>query len=53
VKFADLSAFFLDAEGKQNEDAFLPDHLHLTAKGYEIFAKALEPLVAEAMKPPG
>ena len=50
VKFADLGAKLLQKNGKLLEDAYMPDHLHLTAKGYEVLAKDLLPLVTEMMK---
>lgn len=50
VKFADLGPKLLQKNGKLLEDVYLPDHLHLTAKGYEVLAKDLLPLVTEMMK---
>jgi lysophospholipase L1-like esterase len=48
IYFMDIGPRFLDAEGNIPTD-IVPDHLHPNAKGYEIWAKAIEPKVAELM----
>ena len=50
VRFADLGPKFLEKNSALLEGAYLDDRLHLTAKGYEVFAKELLPLVTELMK---
>jgi lysophospholipase L1-like esterase len=50
VKFVDLGAKLLQKNGTLLDGAYLPDNLHLTAKGYEVLAKELLPLVTEMMK---
>jgi lysophospholipase L1-like esterase len=50
VKFADFGAKLLQKNGRLLEGAYLPDHLHLTAKGYDLLAQELLPLVTEMMK---
>jgi lysophospholipase L1-like esterase len=50
VRFADLGPKLLQKNGKLLEGAYMPDRLHLTAKGYEVLAKELLPVVTEMMK---
>lgn len=50
VKFADLGPKLLTRSGALLEGAFLKDNLHLTARGYEVLAKELVPLVTEMLK---
>lgn len=50
VKFVDLGPKLLQKNGKLLDEAFAKDNLHLSAKGYEILAKELTPVVAEMMK---
>ncbi len=50
VKYADIGAKFVQKNGKLLEGAYAPDNLHLTTKGYEIFAKELLPLITEMLK---
>lgn len=49
VKYLDIGPKFLDAEGNIPDDV-MKDHLHPTAKGYEIWAEAMAPTLAELMK---
>jgi beta-glucosidase len=44
VRFLDIGDKFLDASGKLT-NAFGSDHIHLTAKGYTVWADAIEPTV--------
>jgi len=48
VYFMDINSKFLDADGNIPAD-IMPDHLHPNAKGYEIWAEAIEPKVAELL----
>ncbi len=48
VFYMDIGDKFLDANGVLSSD-IMPDYLHPNAKGYEIWAEAIEPKVAELM----
>ena len=48
VQFADIGSFFLDKNGKVPQE-IMPDLLHPNGKGYQIWAEAIEPWVAELM----
>ena len=52
VFYLDIGDKFVDKDGKAVKDAFTPDLLHLSAKGYTIWAEAIEPTVAKLMGPP-
>jgi beta-glucosidase len=49
VFFLDIGARFLDAAGVIQPDS-MPDKLHPTEKGYEIWAEAVKAPLAELMK---
>lgn len=49
VKFLDIGDKFLGPDGKLHAD-IMPDMLHPSEKGYEIWAKAMEPTLDEMMK---
>ncbi len=49
VKYLDIGAKFLDAEGTLSKD-IMPDFLHPNEKGYQIWAEAITPTVKEMMK---
>jgi lysophospholipase L1-like esterase len=49
IRYLDIGPKFLDAEGKLLGNV-LSDAVHLTRKGYEIWAEAMNPLLAEMMK---
>jgi lysophospholipase L1-like esterase len=49
VKFLDLGDKFLAPDGTLSRDLF-PDLLHPNAKGYQIWADAMEPTLAEWLK---
>jgi len=49
VRFLDISSKFLADDGTMSKD-IAPDFLHLSVKGYEIWADAMNPLLAELMK---
>jgi N-acetylglucosamine-6-sulfatase len=46
VRFIDISDRFVNADGT-NDDSIMPDQLHLSEKGYEIWADALTPTLSE------
>jgi lysophospholipase L1-like esterase len=48
VRFLNINEKFL-VDGKIPDDV-MPDHLHPNAKGYEIWAEAMNPLLEEMMK---
>ena len=49
VRFLDIGPQFLDADG-QLPKTVTPDLLHLTEKGYQIWADAMEPVLTEMLK---
>ena len=49
VRYLDLGPKFLGADGKIPMDV-MPDQLHPNAKGYQIWADAMQPLLAEMLK---
>ncbi|MBX6314965.1 MAG: GDSL family lipase [Isosphaeraceae bacterium] len=49
VKFLDISQHFLNEEGKIPKE-LMPDFLHLSSKGYRIWAEAMEPTLWEMME---
>jgi lysophospholipase L1-like esterase len=49
VKYLDIGPKFLGPDGKVPAD-IMPDFLHLNAKGYQIWAEAMEPTLAQMMK---
>jgi len=48
VHYLDIGKEFLDDEGTLSRE-IMPDLLHLSPKGYEIWAKSIEPKVAELL----
>lgn len=50
VRFLDIGAQLADAQGKLHEGMTV-DKLHLSLKGYEVWARALEPLLTELLGP--
>jgi lysophospholipase L1-like esterase len=50
VRFLDFGHKFLEADGVSISKEIMPDALHLSVKGYQIWADAMEPLLAEMMK---
>jgi beta-glucosidase len=48
VFYLDIGSQFLDVDGNIPKD-IMPDYLHPNAKGYAIWAEAIEPKVAELM----
>jgi lysophospholipase L1-like esterase len=49
IRFADIGAQFLDDAGNIPPD-IMPDQVHLTAKGYDIWHRSLEPILAGMLK---
>jgi len=49
VKFLDIGEKFLQPDGTISKEV-MPDFLHLTEKGYRIWAEAIRPAVLELMK---
>jgi lysophospholipase L1-like esterase len=50
VFYIDISRGFLGKNGSLRNEAFAPDAVHLSAKGYEIWAEAIEPMVKRLME---
>lgn len=48
IRFLDLGPAFLAPDGSI-PDEIMPDQLHLTAAGYEIWAKTMQPLLEEML----
>lgn len=48
VRYLDISAKLANADGTLSKD-IMPDFLHLSEKGYQIWAEAMQPLLAEMM----
>ncbi|HZZ29077.1 MAG TPA: GDSL-type esterase/lipase family protein [Pirellulales bacterium] len=48
IFYIDIGDKFLEADGTLPDD-IMPDHLHPNAKGYEIWAAAIEPKVSEVL----
>lgn len=49
VHLLDLQERLLEPDGRLKPELFLPDHLHLTHAGYEVYAQGLAPLVAQLL----
>ncbi len=49
TRYLDIGDKFLDTEGNLPKD-IMPDFLHPNAKGYQIWAEAIQPLLDEMMK---
>ncbi len=49
VKYLDIGDKFLDSEGNLSKD-IMPDYLHPNAKGYEIWAEAIDPTLKQMLK---
>jgi lysophospholipase L1-like esterase len=48
IYYLDIGNKFLDKDGMLSKD-IMPDYLHLNAKGYQIWAEAIEPTVEKLM----
>lgn len=51
VIFLDFGANFLEPDGRISKE-IMPDFLHLSAKGYQIWADAIRPVVTKALAGP-
>jgi len=49
IRYLDIGEKFLQKDGELTKDV-MPDFLHLSAKGYDIWAEALTPLLSEMLK---
>lgn len=49
VKYLDIGEKFLSSDGSLSRDV-MPDFLHLSAKGYEIWAEAINPTLHDMLK---
>ena len=49
LRYLDVGHAFLDKDGKIPKD-LMPDQLHPNKKGYELWADAMRPMIAEMMK---
>jgi lysophospholipase L1-like esterase len=52
VKFLDISKSFLEPDGSISP-LIMPDYLHLSLRGYEIWAQAMEPTLKTMLGGPG
>ena len=50
LSFADLASPLLGPDGTPAPDLFLGDQLHLNAKGYAVWTKALTPILQKALE---
>jgi lysophospholipase L1-like esterase len=51
VRYLNINGKLADAEGKLRE-GMSPDRLHLSARGYQVWADALKPVLTELLGPP-
>lgn len=49
VRYLDIGGKFLQPDGTLSKD-IMPDFLHLSAKGYEIWGEAINPLLTEMLR---
>jgi lysophospholipase L1-like esterase len=49
VKYLDIGSKFLDSDGGLSKDV-MPDFLHLSKKGYDIWAEAIKEPLGELLK---
>jgi lysophospholipase L1-like esterase len=49
VKYLDIGAKFLEPDGSLSRDV-MPDFLHLSGRGYEIWAEAIDPTLQKLLK---
>lgn len=50
VFYLNISGMFLDADGTVSKELMTADRVHLTSKGYETFANAINPTVFKLLK---
>jgi lysophospholipase L1-like esterase len=48
IHYLDIGDKFIDADGSISKE-IMPDYLHLSPKGYRIWAEAIEPKLIELM----
>ena len=48
VKYYDINDLFLEKDGVLSPE-IMPDYLHPNAKGYEIWARAIEPIISDVL----
>ncbi|MDH7598786.1 MAG: GDSL-type esterase/lipase family protein [Sedimentisphaerales bacterium] len=53
VRYLNINDRLADSEGRLFEGVTDPDKLHLSLKGYQIWADALKPILQELLGPPG
>ena len=51
MTFLDIRKAFLNADGSISPE-IMPDYLHLTAKGYRLWADAMEPTLWKLLDEP-
>jgi lysophospholipase L1-like esterase len=49
IRYLDIGAKFMESDGRLSPE-IMPDALHLSEKGYQIWADAIQPLLDEMMK---
>ena len=47
--YFDAASVLLGEDGRPNDGMFVADKLHLNAKGYEVWTKAIRPVIDEVM----
>jgi lysophospholipase L1-like esterase len=52
VRYLDFGRKFLENDGVSISRDIMPDALHLSLRGYQIWANAMEPLLKEMLSPP-
>ena len=52
IRFLNINGRLADAGGRLRPGVTLPDKLHLSVRGYQIWADALKPLLRERLGPP-
>ena len=50
VFYLDMSSHFQTAPGVEVADLYVPDKVHLSAKGYQVWHDVMEPLFAKLLK---
>lgn len=50
LAYVDIWDAMLDTNGKGREELYLQDKLHMNPAGYEIWTKALDPIIAKGIK---
>ena len=51
VFYLDMTSHFEESLQHLKTDLYVPDHLHLSRKGYEVWQQAMEPLFAKLLTP--